>query len=205
MSSVQLLVLAASLSAPAVAGEWSVSAVPAGHDRESVKTLARTLTMSARWLDLDPTWGVAVDADVHLARFGDRQVLRIRPLLDSPRGPVAVEGADRIVTLAGSRVIDVRVAAPLTAKGKFVLSEIQAVALAVAKTPASLLGAAQVKDTKGLGRPTWLVVDGVVRPAWRVRVPTLRIQDLTDLWVDAETGAVLRRALAAHSLDGVRP
>jgi hypothetical protein len=205
MTSAPMLVLALSLLAPPLGGEWSLSELPSGQDNQAVKTFALRVTHLRQWLDLDPTWTKAVDADARFWTFGDRKVLRIRPFLQAPGGPVVVEGADRIVTFAATRVADLHIAAPLTPTGRFSLTNAEAVAHALAATPASLLRVAQARDARALARPTWLTVDKSVRPAWRVRVPTLRLQDLTDLWIDAETGAVLRRQPAAQSFAGVQP
>jgi MYXO-CTERM domain-containing protein len=121
-------------------------------------------------------------------------LLRATPYLAG----VAVEGADRVVVFRDGKAVRARRGAPLAARNAFVLSAGEATVAAVPHVRGSLLVDPTVERVGGFARKVWLAEDGGLRAAWRVRVPTYRLADLSDVWVDAETGAVLKKSAVAR-------
>lgn len=73
----------------------------------------------------------------------------------------------------------------------FKLSAAEAMEKAIVHNPESLIKDPYVEKTEGLYEPIWIMHFGELRPAFQVRLPTLSIFDLKDIYVDAENGDVL--------------
>jgi uncharacterized protein (TIGR03382 family) len=163
-----------------------------------VQEAARRLLLDDRWLDVDAAFAPADDVRVRAVRFGGDEphvVVRATPVvLGHP-----VEGADRILVVdeAGVRSVQGtgRSLAPL---GTFVVAAHEATATAFAAVAGAVVKDATVERVDGFARAVWRAVDAGLVPAWRVRVPTWRLEDLADVWVDARTGAVLQRMPVAR-------
>ncbi len=159
---------------------------------------ARELFLSTSWSAFDPTMSEASDVDVRLGRFGDRVLLRAVPLVDGVR----VEGADRLATFDAGRLVRWRKGAALAAKTGFTISREEALLVASESVPGGLFRDVTVERVGGFARKVWLAHDDGLYAAWRVRVPTLHLRDLSDVYVDASTGKVLRRVPVARFADG---
>jgi hypothetical protein len=164
----------------------------------TVERAVRQMMLAPAWLSDDPGFRGATDLTVRAQRFGDRFVARVTPSV----GEVPVEGGDRVLVIDARGVRHTGGRASLRPTGAFRLPEHEALVVAVAAVPGSLLGDVTVERVSGLGRRVWLATSTGLRPAWRVRVPTWRLQDLSDVWVDAEDGDVIKRARIAR-LDDV--
>jgi hypothetical protein len=124
----------------------------------------------------DPTPGLS-DPAVRRHLFRDITIERLSPRVDG----VVVECRDQIsVIRAGVRRV-VSKAAALTPLNRFRLSPAEGIARALGfAAPAAL------------ARPVWLGVAGGIRAAYRVRTPATTLAGLYDIWVDADSGAVLK-------------
>jgi uncharacterized protein (TIGR03382 family) len=163
-----------------------------------VERAVRQTILDAAWLTTDPGFVGATDVVVKAQRIGDRVVARARPTIDG----IAVEGGDRVLVVDARGMRHIGGHTSLRRLGEFRVPEHEALLASVATVPGSLLGDVTVERVSGLGRRVWLTTTTGVRPAWRVRVPTWRIHDLSDVWVDAEDGDVIKRERVAR-LDDV--
>ncbi len=120
-------------------------------------------------------------------------ITRSIPLLDG----LPVEGADGIFNeLSDTKhfyftQFDVPRAA-------FRLHEAEAIERVMAAQQEALITDPYVETMTGFTERLWLVHFGQVRPVFKVRLPTLSIFDLKDVYIDAETGEMLRYDDAAQ-------
>jgi MYXO-CTERM domain-containing protein len=159
-----------------------------------VEEAVRRTLLDAAWSTTDPGFAGADDVRVRAHRVGARFVARATPVV----GGVAVEGTDRIIVIDDQGLRHVGGRAPLTRLAAFRVAEHDATATAVAAVKGGLITDATVERVSGLARRVWVSTATGLQPAWRVRVPTWRIEDLSDVWVDAATGAVLKRQATAR-------
>ena len=164
-----------------------------------VQEAVRRTLLEPAWLTTDPGLAGATDVRVRAHRTGPRFIARATPVV----GGVAVEGADRVIIVDAEGLRHVGGRAGLTPMGSFRLAELDATAIAIAGVKGSLIADATVERVSGLARKVWLATPTGLRPAWRVRVPTWSIQDLSDVWVDADTGAILKKQATARLGDVV--
>ncbi|MBI3178663.1 MAG: PepSY domain-containing protein, partial [Deltaproteobacteria bacterium] len=75
--------------------------------------------------------------------------------------------------------------------GAFVLAYEDALANAIAAVPGAVRLDPWRQRTQGLAVKRWLARGDSVRAVWRVRPLAVHPADLRDVWIDAETGAVL--------------
>ncbi len=151
-----------------------------------VGTLPKLLA-SPEYRQTDPTWAKATTFTQHVTRFGKRQHVRVRPVIDG----IPVEGADRLLSVEDGRIVRSTFAVPLLTSGRFILTYEDALASAIAAVPGALFVNPWAQPTKGLAVKRWLARGSGVRAAWRVRPLVLHPANLHDVWIDAETGAVL--------------
>jgi len=200
-------VLAASLSVGALMGSPAASA--RGLDALPHKTATTSQTSFVAAMQqalrseaartLDANLQQADDFRIQVHTFGNRQVVRVQPVLHG----IPVEGADRVLTYKEGLPASYRVThAAVLQKAGFVLDAGHALEVAHQATPASLLVDPTVENVAGFSKKVYLAVGKRVRPAYKVRVPTLQLRNLQDVWVDAETGVVLRRQAVAKFADG---
>lgn len=159
---------------------------------------ARQLFMSDSWRAMDPSMAEADDVDVRVRRFGGTRLVRGVPVVDGVR----VEGADRLATFTNGRLVRWRKGTPLDVKTGFSLSAHEATLLAATSVPGSLFRDPTVERVSGFAHKVWLAHDDGLYAAFRVRVPTLSLRDLSDVYIDASTGKVLRRVPVARFADG---
>lgn len=152
---------------------------------------------SAAWQTLDPTLGAAENLSIRQTKFGTKLVVRVTPIVDGAK----VTGADRVLIYRDGRPENAAIHAPLHKLNAFTLAPERAVATASDVVTGSLFLDATVERLNGFVAKTWLASKDGIRAAYRVRVPTLDIRDLSDVWVDADTGAVLLVQPVAHFAD----
>lgn len=163
---------------------------------ELSEALAREIFRSPAWRAVDPELEAAQGLQVRVRRFGKRVVARATPLIEG----VPVEGADRVLVVQGRR-LRAELRATLQPRGAFRLTPEQATAQAASHVPGALFVDATVERVGGFARPLWLAEAGGLRAAYRVRVPTLALRELSDVWVDAQSGQILRRERVARLID----
>jgi MYXO-CTERM domain-containing protein len=146
---------------------------------------------------LDPALAAADDARVRTHKIGVLDIVRVTPIVDGAR----VEGADRVIVKKHGEIVRTRGDRPLNKLSGFDVSEGWATVAATNSVRGSLIQDATVERASGLARRVWLSTDSGLRAAWRVRVPTWRLRDLSDVWVDAQTGEVLKRLAVARFQD----
>lgn len=188
------------LTAPALAAPRIALDVPLPLTGEpaAVRAEAADFFRSDEWRSQDPTLENATALDVKVRRFRGATLLRATPALAG----VTVEGADRIAVVRDGRVVRGRFQAPLVPRSSFVLTGEEAVAVAAAQVPDHLFTDPTVERLGGFAQKVWLARGEGVRAAWRVRVPTLSLRTLSDVWVDAEDGRVLYKQQVAKFQTG---
>lgn len=166
-----------------------------------VEAAVRRTVLDAAWLTADPAFAGADDVVVRAHKVGARFIARATPVLDG----VAVEGADRVIVVdnAGLRHVDGRQS--LARLGAFRVASHEAMATAFAAVPGGLIADPTVERVDGFARQVWLSTSTGVQPAWRVRVPTWQIQDLSDVWVDAASGQILKKQPVARLGEAAAP
>lgn len=152
---------------------------------------------SDAWQTLDPTLANAENLSIQQTKFGTKLVVRVTPIVDGAK----VSGADRVLVYRDGRPEKAAIHAPLNQLSAFTLPPELAVATASDVVKGSLFVDATVERLNGFVAKTWLASKDGIRAAYRVRVPTLDIRDLSDVWVDADTGAVLLRQPVARFAD----
>lgn len=152
---------------------------------------------------LDPTWSNASSALVRQQSFGAMRIVQMRPILEG----LPVWGADRSFVWSEKTLKNVQIGAALVKKNQFRLDETDALIAALTKgnIKGSLLRDPTVEKYENLTVKGWLSLqkDGV-RAVYKVRIPTLALADLVDLYIDADTGSVLLRQPVAK-FDAVPP
>lgn len=152
---------------------------------------------SASWRAFDPSIDVATEVATRRFRFGDTQLLRGTPTVDG----IPVEGADRWVMFRKGTAQRWHRGAVLERRSQFLLDEGQATLAATQSVPASLIRDATVERSSGLARPVWLSRADGLYAAYRVRVPTLSLRELSDVYVDGQSGRILQRVPVARFAD----
>jgi MYXO-CTERM domain-containing protein len=189
---------AAQVSSPALSVDLpALDSLRAPQVEEAVR---RTL-LDAAWLGSDPGFAGASDVTVRARRVGARFIVRATPVV----GGVPVEGADRVIVVDDQGLRHVGGRAPLQAQAAFRIAEHDATAIALAAVKGGLVTDGTVERVSGLARKVWVSTGNGLQPAWRVRVPTWRIQDLSDVWVDAGTGAILKKQATARLGEAAAP
>lgn len=179
------------LAASGVNLPGSAAGLPPEALRSEAAVYAREVAETAAYRTLDPTLSVARDLDVHVWTTGRRTAVRLVPLLPGPRDLVPVEGADRTLQFVDGELGALRIDAPLHPTGAFILSRAQTVLAAARAVRGSLVTDEMAARATGLSRPIYLALGDLVRAAYKVRIPALRIEDAREVYVDAETGGIL--------------
>lgn len=177
----------APLSASAESGLHQLKAHLALMDGTWDVSRAKSLMTSQAWTRFDPELRRAADLKVSVRHIGQRVWVRAVPVVDGKM----VEGADRRFVL-GQGGIEIAPPKALETSGRFLLSAEQATARAAEQVPTSLFVDPTVERVGAFARPVWVSFGEQIRAAYRVRVPTFQLRDLADVWVDAETGDILR-------------
>jgi len=201
-----LLLVVPSLASAAPSDRLRVDGVPllnaravdVDASRDQLLEWARSALTTRDVIDADPTLARASDLVIQAFRFGDARVLRAVAVLDG----VPVEGADRRLTVDRTRGARFFAGTPLKTSGAFVLSPEEAVAVGALSARGAVFTDVTVENTAALAHRVYLARGDHVVATWRVRIPTLRITDAIDVWVDAETGAILKERRVALALDG---
>ncbi|OGR14856.1 MAG: hypothetical protein A2341_18680 [Deltaproteobacteria bacterium RIFOXYB12_FULL_58_9] len=176
----------------------AIAALPPLSESASTKLDVTSLTATAAWKSLDPSWSQATDFEAQDLRLGKLRVTRLMPRLLSPHGVLPVEGADRVITSRRGKVLRTKIGQPLLVTGQFSLPQERALLRAIGSVRGGVLTSQTAIQVRGLARPVFFASDRGIRPAWRVRVPTLRLQDARDVWVDADSGDILRQEPVAR-------
>lgn len=127
-------------------------------------------------------------------RFGQSVVTRTT----YARAGARIEGRTAIELERGGQRTVVQSMDGLSYAGQHMLGNAAATLAAHHGRGGTLIRDATVERTDGLSRPVWLVRGDVATAAYRVRVPTMNIYALRDVWVHGETGAVLMESPVAH-------
>lgn len=77
-------------------------------------------------------------------------------------------------------------------KAAFRLSAAECLDIAIAHHHRSTMKNPYVEKTRGIYEPLWLMHFGELRPTFKIRLPTISIFDLKDIYVDADNGDILR-------------
>lgn len=163
---------------------------------------ARALLKSDAWRRFDPTLGEDGRIEARWHRFGRRAIVRGRVFL----GDVPVEGADRILRFDRHGGVWVLTSAetpvPLRrdAEEPFRVgleTAVQAAHAAVARQSATLF--IPKEAAPAFARPVWRVVADHLEPFFRVRVPTVVLSEMRDVWVHGRSGAVYLVERSARS------
>lgn len=194
ISSNALALALALLAAPTLAAPQVALDVPLPLSGDGPQARAEAFFDSPAWRDLDPTLAAATSLEVKVRRFRGTTLLRATPSIAG----VPVQGADRTVVVRDGKVVRGQVRTALVPRSTFVLSGGEAVAAAAERVPDNLFTDPTVERLGGLAQKVWLARGDGLRAAWRVRVPTFSLRTLSDVWVDAESGAILYRQLVAR-------
>jgi hypothetical protein len=117
----------------------------------------------------------------------DGQIItRSSPIIDG----IAVEGADGIYS-PGSNANFYYSYFDLP-EGHFNLNAAEALEKAISYHDSTYLTDPYVEKIEGSYEQIWLMHFGELRPAYKTRPPTLSLIDLQDIYIDAETGAILK-------------
>ena len=116
-----------------------------------------------------------------------QEVQRLTPLYNG----IVVEGADAIYS-KGSQLDTFEYIHFKLPDGHFVLSGAESLERAMAIQTSSLIKNPFVEKIEGSFEPVYLMHFGELRPVYKTRLPTLSIFDLKDVYVDAETGEILK-------------
>lgn len=114
-------------------------------------------------------------------------ITRSTPLIDG----LVVEGADGIQSDFGHGSTFNFTQFPLP-HGSFRLSAADCMEAAIAYHHASTLTNPYVERTDGYYDQIWLLHFDEIRPVYKIRLPTLMLADLKDIYVDADTKEILR-------------
>lgn len=116
-----------------------------------------------------------------------QSIIRSTPLIDG----IITEGLTEVFT--DSRHFDQFQQAPTNKpKASFRLNPAEGVEKALYQQAYSLVQNPYVEKIEGMYEPVWLSHFGELRPTFKVRPPTISVFDLKDIYVDAETGEILR-------------
>ncbi|MCP4501865.1 MAG: MYXO-CTERM sorting domain-containing protein [Deltaproteobacteria bacterium] len=197
-----LMLPCAAFSSPVAKGANELQGLPTAPQLAETKDLGASFQealLSAVGRRIDPELQGADKLKINLHAIGAQQVVRVTPYLNG----VEVEGADRILTYRdGSAQSWSRSSAALLEQHQFSKSAEHALLTAHQATPGSLFKDPTVERVNGFAKKVYLAQGKTLRPAWRVRVPTFHLRDLSDLWIDAQTGELLRRQRVALFADG---
>ncbi|MFZ9889606.1 MAG: M36 family metallopeptidase, partial [Myxococcota bacterium] len=149
------------------------------------------------WRAFDPSLDLASAVETRRFRFGKAQMLRGTPAWDG----VPVEGADRWVVFQDGKASRWHRGGPLVPRNQFRLDEAEAMLAATQSVPTSLIRDATVERINGLARRVWVSRTDGLYAAYRVRVPTLSLRELSDVYVDGENGRILQRVPVARFAD----
>lgn len=133
-----------------------------------------------------PVFSVAShNFDEKLVTIDGQTITRSTPIIDN----IPVEGADIINNSLSPKKFYAHFLSP---KASFKLNAAEAIERAVKIHETSLLKDPYVENTLGIYEPIWLIYLGELRPAFKIRLPTLSVFDLKDIYVDAENGDILK-------------
>ncbi len=156
----------------------------------AVEAAIKSMLLSPAWREIDPGFVGVSRVVVSAHKMGPRFVARATPMVDG----VAVNGADRVFVVGDEGIVKMKgVGVSLRPVAPFAIDEHTAMLAAFDGVKGGLVGDVSVERVNNVAHRVWLSTDGGLRPAWLVRVPTWRLEDLKDVLVDANTGAVLQR------------
>ena len=156
------------------------------------------LLATKQWVALDPTWPERSQHQISVFQFGPRQVVRILPHVAG----LPVLGATRILSVQQGRIVRINDFAPLITKQSFGLGDHEALLIAHEHTPRSIFVDPTVERIEGFTTRLWLVRENRLVPTIKVRIPTLKLEDLRDTYIDASSGRILKRDVVALFADG---
>jgi hypothetical protein len=133
----------------------------------------------------------------HWQSFADKNIFRARMQLDG----VQIEGQDHIVEFDNEGHSRIYVPKTISPTGRFALNDAQAIELARA-TIEHISPRLKMLFRSASGRtPVWTPHRGELRPAYKTRLPASRVENLLDMWIDAEDGRILRIEKAAKTFN----
>jgi hypothetical protein len=131
------------------------------------------------------SWTSNLEFDVKKITIDGQLITRRAPIIEG----ILVEGADIIDdSLNKSPKFYTSLRTP---KASFKLSAAEAMEVAMKYTP-SIIKNPYVENIEGLYEPLWLMHFDTLRPAFKTRPPTISLFELKDIYIDAETGDVLK-------------
>ncbi|MBL90839.1 MAG: hypothetical protein CMH56_03390 [Myxococcales bacterium] len=174
----------------------AVLMVPDGETihRQDVEAMLKT----PQWQKLDPNWSQTSGEQISVFRFGATQVIRIIPHVQNR----PVLGATRIITLRNGQVIRANAFHSLKVLGAFQVGDHEALLKAHNLNPKSLFVDPSVERIQGFTTHIWYAVPGGLQPVIKVRIPTLRLDDLHEYYINGQDGQLLRRQAVAVFFDG---
>ena len=143
------------------------------------------------WQEFDPSLSNASSFDVKSIPFGGQgTVVRVVPHIHG----IPVEGGSRVFSLDTKQQLDaLRVGSALETQGKFVLAAKDAIVKAYAVVGRQ--APQQLQASENGAQKVWLNRTGVFRPAWKVMVMGGSAKQTKIIWVDAQTGDILKQQL----------
>lgn len=162
-------------------------------DKDAALRFVKRLVESDKYQALDPSFVLADSFASRTFRFGATYIVRIQ----LQKSGLDIIGADRVFRLTSSSDYRVQLESDLDGFPDFLLSDAEAFNIAMSTGRPSPLPKSAFRDFAALARPVWWAARGEVRPAFRVRIPTLSPVEAEAIIVDAVNGSIIgRRPLA---------
>lgn len=131
------------------------------------------------------SWALPVEFAVKKITIDGQVITRTTPIIDN----ITTEGVDSIDNGYSSLRFYTDFPKP---KATFKLSAAQCIEIAIKSHEKSTLKNPYIEKIEGLYEPVWLFHLDELRPAFKVRLPVVSIYDLKDIYVDAESGKILK-------------
>src|SRR5579871_5008936 len=131
--------------------------------------------------------------DVKEINIAGQRIVRSTPIIDG----LPTEGAEGVLINSGQDR-QFHLTRFLSPKSSFKLNAAECIEYALSHNDSSILKNPYVEITNGLYEPLWLMHFDELRPCYKIRLPTVSLFDLKDIYVDAENGEILKIETAAQ-------
>ncbi len=165
---------------------------------EIKKDQIHKMLTSTLWQSIDPTWTQASKFHLKSYKIGERTIVRVQPEVQG----LPVFGATRIITFHKGQLTQIGSLPSLMPLQSFRIDDNEALLNAHKFSPKSLLIDPSVERTSGLTMKGWHQTAAGLLPVFKVRIPTLQLTDLYELYIDGNTGELFRAERVAKFADG---